>query len=540
MKEAMKISAPNIKIKPILLFSIVFVFPLLVPQQAARAGDIEFLYHHPATVIKYLHGRVWDVTPANYKVAVYIRVGGWWTKPSWEEPLTTIGSDGLFSCDVDNQPSDYLADRFAAFLVPNGYDPPLGSGQSSLPGELYSYPYQISSDLQSNPAWVEFTYIPPYGSYVNLRGHVSGVTPADYKVAVYIRVANTWWTKPYSAQPLTTINANSTWTCDITTGGSDNLADRIAAFLLPNGYSPPIALGVPYLDSELYTYPYAETPRTIVGNTISFAGYNWSVKESSSLVGPGPNYFSANPADVWVDGSGHLHMNIVYRAGKWYCTEVIVDDSPGYGTYVFTTQNRVDLFDRNVVLGLFTWDSSAGQYNYREIDFEFSTWGNPALDNSQFVIQPGSELGNIHRFDINYSGPTNTTTHVMTWAPDGITFRSYYGDFSLLPPPANLISSWIYTGPDNPPPGAQNARINFWLMSGLPPTDGLDEEVVITDFQYLPDLTPEIDLPDFARFANHYQQTACGTCSGADFTDDGRVKNNDLAWIVASWLDLPF
>jgi hypothetical protein len=45
---------------------------------------------------------------------------------------------------------------------------------------------------------------------------------------------------------------------------------------------------------------------------------------------------------------------------------------------VFTIDSRVDLLDRNIVLGLFTWDTYAPQYNYREIDFEFSRWQNPS------------------------------------------------------------------------------------------------------------------------------------------------------------------
>lgn len=97
---------------------------------------------------------------------------------------------------------------------------------------------------------IEFTYVPPYGSFENLRGKVTGVKPDEFRVAVYIYVGG-WWTKPYWTLPLTTIRSDGTWTCDITTGGSDQYATRIAAFLVPAGYDPPLMSGGSSLPAEL-------------------------------------------------------------------------------------------------------------------------------------------------------------------------------------------------------------------------------------------------------------------------------------------------
>ena len=41
------------------------------------------------------------------------------------------------------------------------------------------------------------------------------------------------------------------WTCDITTGGVDENATEIAAYLLPTAYDPPAAGGASTLPSEL-------------------------------------------------------------------------------------------------------------------------------------------------------------------------------------------------------------------------------------------------------------------------------------------------
>lgn len=113
-----------------------------------------------------------------------------------------------------------------------------------------------------NPA-IEFTYVPLYGSFENLKGQIWHVKPADYKIAVYIYVSG-WWTKPFFNTPLTTIQNDGSWTCDITTGGIDETATKIAAFLIPNGYNPPLLSGSSSLPSELDQNSFAkvETSRS--------------------------------------------------------------------------------------------------------------------------------------------------------------------------------------------------------------------------------------------------------------------------------------
>jgi hypothetical protein len=222
--------------------------------------------------------------------------------------------------------------------------------------------------------------------------------------------------------------------------------------------------------------------------TVTFAGHEWAVKYGDQL-GPGPNYFSDSEDSLWVDEKGHLHMTIMKREGKWFCTEVINSQSLGYGSYIFTLQSRVDQLDENIILGMFTWDTDAPEHHYREIDFEFGKWQKAENKNAQFVIQPWTNEGNTHRYDILYDGPTETTTHIMKWQPDRIHFQSYYGRYSEHPPKDKMIHSWTYTGQDNPPPGGENIRINLWLVWGEIPTDGKDLEIIIEDFKFIPNAT---------------------------------------------------
>jgi exo-beta-1,3-glucanase (GH17 family) len=90
---------------------------------------------------------------------------------------------------------------------------------------------------------IKFKYVPPYGSFNNLKGRVLHVWPDEYRVAVYIYVYGGWWTKPYWNRPLTTIECDGSWVCDITTGGIDQKATKIIAYLVPAGYNPPLAYG---------------------------------------------------------------------------------------------------------------------------------------------------------------------------------------------------------------------------------------------------------------------------------------------------------
>ena len=138
----------------------------------------------------------------------------------------------------------------------------------------------------------------------------------------------------------------------------------------------------------------------------------------------------------------------------------------------------------------------------------------------------------------------------MTWRADGIFFKSYYGDFSLAPPPENVIETWYYTGSDNPPPGGENIRMNFWLRLGYAPVNGQDAEVVIKDFQYLTDISDQpgdinnnggVDTNDLSTVAVNWQDDDCEPlniwCNRTDLDCDGRVNLTDVARLFMFWLE---
>ncbi len=94
------------------------------------------------------------------------------------------------------------------------------------------------------PPRINIDSVPPYGESGYAEGSVANVIPWECAVAVYIYVGGSWWTKPYWNSPLTTIDGEGRWLCDIATGGIDYNATEIRAYLVRAGYSPPSAPSV--------------------------------------------------------------------------------------------------------------------------------------------------------------------------------------------------------------------------------------------------------------------------------------------------------
>jgi hypothetical protein len=117
------------------------------------------------------------------------------------------------------------------------------------------------SDPVSVTPQIEFTYVPPKGSTTNLEGKVCSVDPANYNVAVYIYIHGQWWTKPYWNQPWTSIKSDNTWQADITTGGDDPQASRIAAFLVPKSV-PSVLCGSSH--GSCFPLPQVPYPHVII------------------------------------------------------------------------------------------------------------------------------------------------------------------------------------------------------------------------------------------------------------------------------------
>ena len=218
---------------------------------------------------------------------------------------------------------------------------------------------------------------------------------------------------------------------------------------------------------------------------IQFAGITWQVKNGLQL-GPGPNNWSNSPSSVWVDAEGSLHMKIRKSGNTWYCSEVIAQQSFGYGEYRFYLASDVESYDPEVVVGLFTYETDT-----REIDIEFSRWGNAGNADGYYTIQPVVP-GNQQTFIPNLAG--KNSTHKFIWSSHNIFFQSYFGHSASLASTDSLIKEWNYTGKDIPPVGNERLHINFWLFQGHTPVNQQEAELIIKSVS-VPTNTASVDFP---------------------------------------------
>jgi exo-beta-1,3-glucanase (GH17 family) len=136
---------------------------------------------------------------------------------------------------------------------------------------------------------IEFTFVPRYGSSDDLRGQIWHVKPVEYWVVVYIYVSS-WWIKPYDNRPFTIIDCDGGWTADIVTGGFDQNATRIKAFLIPHGFKPPTVLGERELPSVLDSVAIAKVEVTRDPSAVQESSEN--VPASFELLQNHPNPFN--------------------------------------------------------------------------------------------------------------------------------------------------------------------------------------------------------------------------------------------------------
>lgn len=328
----------------------------------------------------------------------------------------------------------------------------------------------------TNPP-IEFTYVPAYGTNEQLKGKVNNVNPGDYKVAVYILVEGYGWViKPTTQNPLTTIQGDGSFSCNIVTGGVDEYATCIAAFVLPNGTAPPLLAGSPEIPESMFTNTNLYTLR--YQRTINFASREWWVKNTALIAGPGPNWFSDNNENVWVENN-QLHLKITKRNNIWYCPEVICKDVLNYGNYVFRIVSPVGNLDQNIVCGLFTWDMKSAE-SHREVDIEFLKSCRPHSLSAQYVIQPYDLPGNLHPWTMPLW--VDSSSHSFKWKQDTVNFKSVKGlDINSTD---SVYQTWTFSGNNVPHHNNENVRINLWLCNGNAPTNMQEAEVIIYDFKY--------------------------------------------------------
>jgi uncharacterized protein (TIGR03437 family) len=352
--------------------------------------------------------------------------------------------------------------------------------------------FGVGSSQQSGIPTIVVEEIPDYGSTGAMSGRVLNADPSAMFLVAYIFVPDMgWYTKSSCSQPFTPISPDGTWAVDLATEVVDPVATKVAAYLFPSAAHPNClfaAASIPFASEQLalarvkYERP-NPNPRSFF-----FSGLEWAVKGNKVPVFPGPtvpNFFSDNPSNAWVDSSGRLHLRVTRCGDTWCSAEVFTKDPVGYGSYRFVVESAITSLDSNAVLGLFTWSDDA-EYNNREIDIEFSRWGNLSdARNAQYVVQPYSVPGNLYRFSVP---PSANTAHSFTWQQGSVNFTSSFAGG------APSIAQWSYGTPQAVPlTGKTRLHINFYQMDSRPPQNRLEQEVVVSRVEYVP-LAPTVSL----------------------------------------------
>jgi len=229
----------------------------------------------------------------------------------------------------------------------------------------------------------------------------------------------------------------------------------------------------------------AGAPLGVGAATLSWKGHTWQVT-SGGMAG----VCQGSPNNVTIDASGYLHFKISNSGGAWTASEMFTTDKLGFGTYHGQVDGPIDTYDKNVVPGLFPYGPAAGigGDGTNEIDIEYSRWGQANGPNGDWTDYPasGTTIGEL-AYTFTLGGGTLSTSR-FHWTNTSIA-SSLVGGLQPVDVTTGLIKSWTYA-PQNPttniPQQALPLGMNLWCFNG-PPTDGQPVEIVIRDFQFVPE-----------------------------------------------------
>ncbi len=425
-------------------------------------------------------------------------------------------------------------------VIPQGfYNPPPANLSMKDSVRLYvrstSPPYQIIDSsvevMDSITFGADFNCFVPIGSYYIAVKHRNSIETWS-SVPVYIENDVSYdFTTSYSQAYGNNLFYKSGKYCifggDVNSDGNVDLSDVVfvynSAFIFSSGYVIGDLTGDRYVDVSDLLIAYNNSNDFVTVNSpftyqppcqlncermLNWSGYTWCVMGSNDTkCYPGPNYFSSQSDNVKVDSLGDLHIRITKRNNKFYCVALFTTQTVGYGLYKFYVSSHIENLDKNIVVGLFTWNDLNCVTNANsEVDIEFTRWGdagNP--DVIEYSVQPTNAGLETERFS---SWPMkitdNKTLHLINWTSSSVSFSSYE-THSYPPSQSNLISSWNF-GNNNPaksklecnsnpivipaPQSNTHLDMNMWLDGGRYPSDNLEAEVVIHAVQFSPAVQP--------------------------------------------------
>jgi hypothetical protein len=208
---------------------------------------------------------------------------------------------------------------------------------------------------------------------------------------------------------------------------------------------------------------------------LNFSGYEWTTSDGPIFRAGSRNFF--DPANVWTDERGALHLRISGSPGKWASAEVKLSRSLGYGTYGFQLRD-VSHLEPSALLTLIAWDGVGTESTRRELDVELGRWGNPENTNVNYVVQPYYVPANFVAFRV----PPGAYTHSFRWEPGQVVFSTVAGSGDTG---GRVVNRHVFTS-GVPSPEEKSVRIGLYIFhQGKIPLKN-ENEVIIDKFEYLP------------------------------------------------------
>jgi hypothetical protein len=343
------------------------------------------------------------------------------------------------------------------------------SSKNSAPTVAFS---KVAAAYQENPYKTDMTEDRDYKRDM-VEGRVTGARPGQ-RIVLYANTDGRWGVCRQSGQPSTNIEADGRWKALV------HLGLQYAALLVDPTYNPPeqteslpivgngvVALAV--VNGE-GTMPVLPSPKTL-----KFSGYEWTTSTGPIFHAGSRNFF--DPANVWTDETGALHLRISGSPGKWTVAELKLTRSLGYGTYRFQVRDTSNL-EPSALLTLITWDGVGTESTRRELDVELGRWGYLENTNVHYVVQPYYVPANF----VAFRAPPGDYTHSFRWEPGQVTFSTVAGSANTG---GRVINQHVFTS-GVPSPGGESVRIALYVFhQGHIPLRN-ENEVVIDKFEYLP------------------------------------------------------
>jgi hypothetical protein len=306
-----------------------------------------------------------------------------------------------------------------------------------------------------------------------IDGRVTGARPGQ-RVVLFAKTDGRWGLCEQSGRSFTNIESEGRWKASV------HLGLQYAALLADPTYDPPqqteslpivgngvVALAV--VNGE-GTAPVLPSPKTL-----NFSGYEWTTSAGPIFHAGSRNFF--DPANVWTDERGALHLRISGSPGKWAAAEVKLTRSLGYGTYRFQLRD-VSHLEPSALLTLVTWDGVGTESSRRELDVELGRWGYLGDTNVNYVVQPYYVPANFVTFPV----PTGAYTHSFRWEPGQVMFSTVAGSGNKA---GGVINRHVFIS-GVPSPEGKSVRIALYVfLKGKIPLKK-ENEVIIDKFEYLP------------------------------------------------------